>query len=213
MAISNYTELQAAFADWLARSDITGNAADCIALGEARLNRLLDVVGTTATLTGVVGSRQIDVSSLSIVEPVSLYVTDSNEEFQISLQPLGSFAWDTQAGLPTQAAFEGNYIKFDRECDQAYSFRFTYQGRFALSDAAPTNEFLTNNPDLYLAASIVWGAAYIKDLPAAAMWKQMLDEFTLEVRSAIAQKKRSTLGVDPSLMNVGRWDSDWNSLS
>ncbi|RVI91822.1 hypothetical protein [Sinorhizobium meliloti] len=213
MAISTYSQLQAAISDWMARSDVSGSAADFITLGEARLNRLLDVVATTTTLTGVVGSRQIDVSSLSIVEPVSLYITDGNEEFLISLQPLGSFAWDTQSGLPTQAAFEGNYIKFERECDQAYSFRFTYQGRFALSDAAPTNEFLTNNPDLYLAASIVWGAAYIKDLPAAAMWKQMLDEFTLEVRSTIAQKKRSMLGVDPALMNVGRWDSDWNGLS
>lgn len=213
MAIGTYSELQAAIADWMARSDVSGNAADFITLGEARLNRLLEVVATTTTLTGVVGSRQIDVSALSIVEPVSLYVTDSNEEFQISLQPLGSFGWDTQAGLPTQAAFDGDYIKFERECDQAYSFRFTYQGRFALSDAAPTNAFLTNNPDLYMAAAIVWGNVYTKDLPAAAMWKQLLDEFTAEVRSNIAQKKRSTLGVDPSLMNVGRWDSDWNSLS
>lgn len=213
MAISTYSELKTAIADWMARSDVSGSAADFITLGEARLNRLLEVVATTAALTGVVGSRQIDVSALSIVEPVSLYVTDSNEEFQISLQPLGSFGWDTQSGLPTQAAFEGNYIKFERECDQAYSFRFTYLGRFALSDAAPTNEFLTNNPDLYMAAAIVWGNVYTKDLSAAAMWKQLLDEFTAEVRSNIAQKKRSTLGVDPSLMNVGRWDSDWNSLS
>ena len=49
MAISTYSELKTAIADWMARSDVSGSAADFITLGEARLNRLLEVVATTTT--------------------------------------------------------------------------------------------------------------------------------------------------------------------
>lgn len=212
MAISTFDELKTAIADWMARSDVSGSAADFITLGEARLNRLLEVVATTATLAGVVDSAEIDISALSIVEPQDLYVTDGNTEYFVAPRALGTFTTETISGLPGLWAIEGTNIKLDRPCDQTYSFRFIYQGRFALSDAAPTNEFLTNNPDLYMAASIVWGAVYTKDLQAGAMWKSMLDEFTAEVRSNIAQKKRSQLTSDPALVGIGRDFTGWDFL-
>lgn len=204
MAISTYSELKTAIADWMARSDVSGSAADFITLGEARLNRLLEVVATTATLTGVVDSLAVSVSALSIVDPVNLYVTDNGREYFVTPRALGSFTIEETSGLPSMWAIEGTTITFDRACGQAYSFRFVYQGRFALSDAAPTNEFLTNNPDLYMAASIVWGAVYTKDMQGGAMWKGMLDEFTAEVRNNISQKKRSQLTIDPALGIIGR---------
>lgn len=204
MSIANYSELKAAIADWMARSDVSGNAADFITLGEARLNRLLDPVGTTATLTGVIGSKTISISSLSVQEPQNLYFTTGEVEYYLTPRALGTYSESTVPGLPSIWAIEGSTIKLDRELDEAYSFRFVYLGRFALSDFAPTNEFLTNNPDLYLAASIVWGSAYTKDLPQAAMWKQMLDEFTAEVAHENSRKKRSQLTVDPMLGLIGR---------
>lgn len=210
MSIATYSELKTAIADWMARSDVSGSAADFITLGEARLNRLLEVVATTATLTGVVDSASVSVSALSIVEPVALYATDNSQEYFVTPRSLGSFTVEETSGLPGIWAIEGTNIKFDRPCDQAYSFRFVYQGRFALSDAAPTNEFLTNNPDLYMAASIVWGAVYTKDMQGGAMWTGMLAEFTAEVRNNISQKKRSQLTVDPGLGAIGRHFHDRN---
>lgn len=212
MAISNYSELQTAITDWMDRSDISGSATDFITLGEARLNRLLEPVATTATLAGVVSSAQIDISSLSITEPQNLYVTDNGQEYFVTPKALGTFPVDDETGLPSIWAIEGDYIKFDRPCDETYSFRFIYQGKLALSVSAPTNEFLTNSPDLYMAASIVWGCVYIKDIPNAAMWKQMLDEFTAEVKSDNAQKKRGLSTVDPALSSIGR-RLDWGYRS
>lgn len=208
MAISTYAELKTAISDWMARSDVSGSAADFITLGEARLNRLLEVVATTATLTGVVSSTTVSISALSVVEPVNLYVTDNGREYFLTPRPLGSFTIEETSGLPSMWAIEGTNIKLDRPLDETYSFRFVYQGRFALSDAAPTNEFLTNNPDLYMAASIVWGAVYTKDLQGGAVWKGMLDEFTAEVRNNISQKKRGQLTVDPGLGMIGRYFYD-----
>lgn len=205
MAISTYAELQAAIADWMARSDLAAKAPDCIALGEARLNRILEVVATSATLTATISSNTIDISALSMVEPTALFLTDGAEEREVEQQPYGSFTILTEEGFPHAWAIKGSTIVFDRPCISAYSARFVYQGRFALSDAAPTNEFLTNSPDLYLAASIVWGNVYVKDMPAAAMWKDMLSEFEAQVKSNNAQKKRGTLRVD-SAVQVNGWN-------
>lgn len=203
MAISNYSELQAAISDWMARSDISGKATDFITLGEARLNRLLEVVATTASLTGVENANTIDISALSIVEPVSLYVTVNAREYFVPQSALGAFYEQDTPAAPSNWAIEGSNIRFDCPLSGSYPVRFTYQGRFALSDAAPTNEFLTNSPDLYMAASIVWGSVYVKDAAAIQFWKAALDEFTAEVRSNNAQKKRSQLSVDPMLMRRG----------
>lgn len=202
MAISNYTELQAAISDWMARSDISGSAVDFITLGEARLNRLLEPVATTASLTGVSSSNVVSIASLQMVEPVSLYLTANVQEKFIPQSALGTFFEQDTPNIPSNWAIEGTNIRFDCPLDIAYPIRFTYQGRFALSVAAPTNEFLTNNPDLYLAASIVWGSTYTKDA-AIGMWKSMLDEFVAEVRSINAQKKRSQLRADPMLLRRG----------
>lgn len=207
MALDNYSDLQTAITDWMARTDIQGSAPDFIKLAEARLNRLIGSVSTDATLTGVPDSRRISLSALSIVKPLALHMTDpsSLEEVFITPRTDGSFSYSSVVGRPSFWAIEGSNIDFDRPLDQPYSFRLTYQGRFALSVDAPTNELLTNHPDVYLAASIVWGAAYTKDA-AGAQWKALLDEFILETRSTFAQSKRSNLTVDPSLVRPGWYD-------
>ena len=203
MAISTYSELKAAIVDWMARSDLSGNAADFITLGEARLNRLLDPVGTTALLTGVNGSQTVDISSLSVQEPQNVYITQGETEYYLTPRALGTYSTTALEGIPSIWSIEGNRITFDRPLNDAYPLRFVYLGRFALSDLAPTNEFLTNNPDLYLAASMVWGCGYVKD-QAGGVWKQMLDEFTAEVAAENSRKKRSQLTVDPALGIIGR---------
>lgn len=203
MPITDYNSLQAAISDWMARSDISGVAADFIALAEARLNRLLEPVGTTANLTGISNSNVVSIASLALVEPVSLYITAYQREKFIPPSALGTFYEQDTPNIPSNWAIEGQNIRFDCPLDIPYPIRFTYQGRFALSDAAPTNEFLTNSPDLYLAASIVWGSVYVKAAPDVSMWSSMLDAFVAEVRSINAQKKRSDLRVDPMLLRRG----------
>ena len=208
MAITTYSELQTAITDYMARSDLTGNVEDFIALAEARLNRLLKMVETDTTLTGTAASRRIDISSLSLIQPIALFAVSNGDEVEISRKPDGSFAYDDTAGLPSFYGLDGTNIDFDRPLDQAYTFRFRYQGRFALSDAAPTNKLLTENPDVYLSASIVWGSIYIKDASQAAGFKSILDEFVTETKNILSQAKRGTLTVDPALVRVpnGHWE-------
>lgn len=206
MSISNYTELKAAITDWMARSDVSGSAADFITLAEARLNRLLDPVPTNVTLTATSGSRYVDVSALSIIEPIALHFIGVGPELVVIPKAEGSFEYTSTSGFPTIYTIVDNQIVFDCPSVSDYSFRFTYESRFKLSDAAPTNTLLTNHPDVYLAASIVWGSGYVKDPDSIAGWKGMLDEFIAETNHQFAKSKRSILTVDNALRPRRRWD-------
>ena len=211
MALSNYTELQAAVLDWMVRAGQTAKVVDWITLAEARLNRELGAVETDTTLTGVVDSRRIDISAVAIVQPIALFLAETgSDEVRINPATDGTFRYLTTSGRPTKWAIDGTNIDFDRPLDSAYPFRFRYRQRFALATSS-TNWLLTNHPDVYLAASIVWGSAYNKNLAEASAWKQLLDEAIPSIKSSIAQSKRAVLTVDPGLMSRGgaMSHSDW----
>jgi hypothetical protein len=210
--ITNYTELQASISDYMARNDISGKASEFIALAEARLNRTLGTIASTLTLSGVAGQNFIDITALNIVEPISLFVDGTTREFPILPRPQGTFAYSEIASTPSMCAMERvvdagadkTYLRFDRDMDAPYTFRFTYRGRFALSDAAPTNDVLTNFPDVYMAAAIVWGCIYTKSVKDGAMWKSVLEEGLAEARNTYAKSRRAVLTVDPMLSGSRR---------
>lgn len=212
MGLANYTELQASVLDWMVRAGQTGQVVDWIALAEARLNRELGPVETDTTLTGVADSRSIDISSLSMVKPIALFLAETGcDEVRINPATDGTFAYLTTSGRPTKWAIDGTNIDFDRPLESAYPFRFRYRQRFALATSA-TNWLLTNHPDVYLAATIVWGSAYNKNLAEASSWKQLLDEAIPSIKSTIAQSKRAVLTVDPGLTRRSRLSlAEWTN--
>jgi hypothetical protein len=214
MSITNYTELKASVTTWMSRGDVARQAADYISLAEAALNRELPAVETDVTLTGVVDSRRIDISAQSCVEPIALFVAESGLN-EVQLVPFvdGTFHYRVTSGYPRVWAMDGAAIDFDCPLDQAYPFRFRLRQRFALSDAAPTNWLLTNHPDVYLAATIVWGGVFIQDDPATARWVSILNSALPSVRNIIAQGKRGTLVVDGALQRRrGNYVNGWSYL-
>ena len=210
MAITTYSELKSAVTNWMTRGDVASQAAECISLAEAGLNRELSPIETDATLAGVVDSRSIDISALSMVEPIALFLAQSGYD-EVELKPMddGTFPYVVTSGYPRIWAIDGTNIDFDRPLDTAYPFRFRYRQRFALSDAAPTNWLLTNHPDVYLAATLVWGGVFIQDDPAASRWVSLLNSALPSVRNIIVQSRRGTLSVDPALQLRPRYSNAW----
>jgi hypothetical protein len=214
MAITNYSDLQARLPFWLERNDLTtADFQEFISLAEARLNRELKSVETQATLSGSAGSRAVSISALSMIQPIALKVIgDDGSEDDVILRSIGVIDYEDRQGCPTFYEINGTDLKFNVEMDRAYTFRFVYRGRFALSDAAPTNKLLTEQPDVYLAASIVWSGMFVEDDPKVAKWKPFLDEWMAETRHVMAQAKRGELTVDPALAGIRRpmWvDLEW----
>jgi hypothetical protein len=212
MAISTYSELKTAVTDWMVRNDVTSSTGDFVTLAEARINRKLGPINTDATLTGTVNSRRVDVSTLSIVQPISLHLVVYGDEEEVTLRPDGSFPYLDDVSQPNFAAFEGNYIDFNTLLDQPYSIRLTYQARLALSDATPTNWLLTQHPDLYLAACIAWGGLYIEDDGKAAKWEGIADRALSEVANIESRKRRGNLVTEVAeLLPVG-YGYDWTNI-
>jgi hypothetical protein len=204
MAISTYAELQTAVSDWMARADLSGNAADFITLAEARLNREIPAVQTDVTLTGTIGSRRIDVSSYSVVSPIALFMVDTDgDETELTRKMDGTFPYVDTSGEPIFWAMDGNYIDFDCPLDTAYTFRFRIRQRYALSVSATTNWLLTNHPDIYLAAALVWGGAFVKDFAYASTFVSSLESGIPSVNNIIMEQNRGILTVDTALASGG----------
>lgn len=210
MALGTYDELQDAIADWMVRSDLAGNAADWVTLAEARLNRELNPIEVDQALTGTSGSRTIDVSALSIVEPIALWRTETGSSDEVEVVQKNGFAFQDDSEAPMFWEYDADattpVIRFNTLLDAAYAFRFRYRQRFVLSDAAPTNWLLTNHPDVYLSASLMWGGGFTMTWDFAAAHKAILDEGIPSVRNIIAQQSRAIATVDPALVAIGRYN-------
>lgn len=211
MAISTYAELQTAIQDFMDRNDIAGNVPLFISLAEARLNRLLPMVETDVILTGTAGSREIDVSALKIVAPIVLKLIDFDREYDFTPRPAGAFNNIDTTGYPRFWALDDTKIKTDRKLDQPYRFRFRYQGRFGLSDAVTSNKLLLEHPDVYLAASLVWGGAFVRDAQLAAPYQALVNEFIEETQTQLNRAQQSVLTVDPMFTATGRNRCGWGN--
>lgn len=211
MTIAAYNDLKTKAASWLRRS---GNATyvaevpDLITFAEGPLNTELGPVETESTLTGVVGSRSLNISSLTILEPIALFLTPSTgaDEIKLDQQSPHDMNFGANNAEPTQWTYDSDdALKLDYPCALAYSFRFRFKGKFALSASSTTNWLLENRPDVYLAATLGWGTAYLENFSGSATWQAYLAREIPKVRSMLEKQRRGTLKVDPSLlMGSGR---------
>lgn len=212
MALDSYDNLQTAVMLQLENSGIETQVEDWITLAESTLNRRLPAVETSTTLTATVGSREIDTSSVSAIEPIRLMMTYFGNEQEIDYKPYGTIERLSSNGLPAAYAWSRNAQKvyFDRPADTAYTYRWVYREKFALSDSATTNWLLDNHPDVYFAATLVWGSAMwpTDGMLDTTQWEQMLERKIPEVaRDIAAAKMRGVfLRTDPALTGIGRYD-------
>lgn len=211
--ITNYSELKAAIPGWAERNDYSDQElSEFVQLADARLNRVIKETEATASLVGSVSSRSIDISALPLIAPVALKITDSPgwQERDIDLKSVAELNYYEGNSYPRFYAVDGTDIKFDTLLDQPYTFRFVYRARFGLSDAAPTNDLLTNNPDIYLAAVLCWSGIKV-DNARLATWKGILEEGIPEVKNTLAQKRRGVLTPDPMFSRTGNGLGNWEN--
>jgi len=209
MALSTKGELKTTVADWLRRTgntSFTGSLNDCIALAEARLNRELGPVETSATRTGTVDSNAINVSSLAIVQAMAMWISDpgSFDEKPLQQQSAGNVSAIGSSGRPAIWFVDSvSTIKFERPCDQAYGFRLRFRQKFELAADGDTNWLLDEHPDIYLAATITWGALRLGAVDVGATWASVLKDGMPSLKNVIAATHRSTLRTDPALAAMG----------
>jgi hypothetical protein len=205
---ATYAGLRQAVTDWMARDDVDGDADEFIALAEARLNRELSAIETESTLTGVVGASTISILSLTVDRPIALFIAESGvAQKKLTEAAPGTFAIDTTSGRPSLWSRDQrtatDVIQFDRPLSGAYPFRFRYEQRLALSEAAPTNWLMSRHPDVYLLCTLAWAGDFVRDGEYESKQTMKANAALRDVKNHLAQSKRAVLTVDPALQGIG----------
>ena len=202
MAITNYTELQAAVAAW-AHRDVT-EIVDFIALAEVRINNLFEsrLAEIDTTLTATVSSRYIALPS-GFKSAYGLWLTtyDPRREV-IYILPEDLSVDENSSGRSYFYTIDGSNLAFDRPADIAYTYALRYKAKYSIATTG-TNDVLTSYPDVYLFASLVESCLFSRDDPTIfeQRFQSAIDNAQL---SESKNKRHATIHTDGALVGSRR---------
>lgn len=192
MAITTYSELKTAVADFLNRDDLTSAIPNFIALAEAALNRRLRapemVTRATVTVDAEYENRPSD-----WLETIR-YQLNTNPitplEFVTPEEAIIQKTRYSSSGQPMFFSTVGTQFQHIPVPDTSYTGELMYYARLAaLSDTNTTNWLLTGSPDIYLYATLVQSAPYLKEDERIAVWASIYDRLLAEYEVAEQRAK------------------------
>ena len=205
MAISNYTELQTAVANWLDRDDLTARIPEFIALAEARFNRVLRLRSMEAKYTAntVAGQRNLAL-------PAS-YIQMRN--FQVNTNPLTTLSYVTPeiydrlwggstSGTPKFYTILANEVSFGPIPASVQEVEMLFYKKFdSLSGSVATNWLITNAPDIYLYGSMLEAEPFIMNDERVQLWASALERGVSDLQEQDNKDRHS--GSALRVMNTG----------
>ena len=167
MAITTYSELQTAIANFLARDDLTSRIPEYIELAEARMSRELDTRSQEkrATASTVAGDEFIslptDLRKIRLVklntDPIDVLEYASPQDYYETYSSSGG-------GRPKIYTVIGTEIALRPIPDSVTTVEFIYSEDISsLSDSNATNTILSRHPDAYLYGSLHAAYLYLLD--------------------------------------------------
>jgi hypothetical protein len=112
----------------------------------------------------------------------------------------------TSNAQPRYFTIDGSNIAFDCPLNIAYTFAFRYKAAYNL-EQTNTNYLLDTYPGLYLYATLVEAAIYLRDDERLAQWKAIYDTELQEAKTSEARNKSlATLTTDPALSQGARFN-------
>ena len=179
MAISNYSELQTAVANWLDRDDLTARIPEFIALAEARFNRVLRLRSMEAKYTAnTVASQR------NLALPTG-YIQMRN--FQVNTNPLTTLSYVTPeiydrlwggstSGTPKFYTILANEVSLGPIPASVQEVEMLFYKKFDnLSGSVATNWLITNAPDIYLYGSMLEAEPFIMNDERVPLWAAALE--------------------------------------
>jgi hypothetical protein len=179
MSITNYTDLKATIASYLARSDLTAQIPDFIQLAETRLRRELRIrqmlkVVTTAT---VAGDSTVELPS-DYLQMRDLHM-NTNPVQTLGYQSPSNFYRNTNAaisGVPLQYTVLAQEFQFAPIPDGVYTLQMIYYATPPyLTTSNTSNVFLANCPDLLLYGALGEAEPYLMNDQRLATWASLYD--------------------------------------
>lgn len=197
MAISNYTELQAAAANWLARDDLILRIPEFITLGEAKFNRTLfhPRMETRATLTVntlAAAPEFLDLpTDFQTIRSVRLPDETGKPRLQFLTQTQIEdyrYSIDNVTGTPTSFTILGDEIELAPTPNEDIDIEVLYRANIpALADNS-TNWLLTLAPDLYLYGALLEATPYIQNDNRVGLWATGM-QTVMDQLNALAERQ------------------------
>ena len=174
MALTTYTALKSAVADFLNRDDLTAAIPNFISLAEAGFDRVLRtrqmVVRTSLTVDAEFHALPAD-----FLESRALKVKGSYPMRFTAIEDMDTMeAQNHGAGEPTRYTTMGSELRFHPVPDTSYTAELAYfQAVNKLSDSVASNWLLSAASDIYLYGALMQSAPYLKDDDRLAVWGQL----------------------------------------
>lgn len=181
MAISNYTELQTAVANWLDRDDLSARIPEFIGLCEARFNRSLRIraMETLDTSVSTVADTKTIALPTGYVQMRDIHITgDPLVQLQyVTPEIMNRIHAGSVSGRPEVYTIIGENIVLGPTPDAVYSTSMLYYKTFdALSDSSPTNWVIINAPDVYLYGTLLEAEPFLMNDARVQLWATALTE-------------------------------------
>jgi hypothetical protein len=191
MAITTYSELQSAVADFLNRDDLTSAIPTFISLAEADIARQLRHTNQEKRLTADLDERY-EILPDDFLEMRRMSLSDGTQLEPMSGTEMGDRRYKNQdvANQPQYYYITAGEIEFYPTPDDTYEMTMLYYARIpALSDTSTSNWLLTDYPDIYLYGALMHSAPYLADDARLQVWASM---YTKAIGDANLTSKRST---------------------
>ena len=178
MALSTFTELKDAIADWLDRSDLTARIPDFIALAEARINRELRIrpMEVRSTMYATVDQQYFNLPGGYIqMRNIQLNTNPTTPLEYITPEMLDRLYGSTTTGKPRAYTLIGDEIQLAPIPDSAYQLEMAFYEKFTpLGDGSAgtvTSNWLTANaPDILLYGALMEAEPFIKNDERIPVW-------------------------------------------
>jgi hypothetical protein len=195
MAITSYTELQTAVANWLGRSDLTSRIPEFIALAEPKIRRELRDRTERAEIATVAAQEYITLAS-DVKEVRSLVLNDGTFIYPLRQMLPAALARVSRVGTGRPVAFTvlDGKAYFDVTPDDTYDLVITYLEAISPLTVAPTNTVITNSPDIYLYGAMIEAEPYLEHDERVPFWKQAFRE-ALDAENIY--RERQEVGAQP----------------
>ena len=191
MAISTYTELLSAVANWLGRSDLTSRIPEFVTLAQARINRdvrarEMETKNATFSITG----EYVNLPT-GFLEVKHFYL---NADPRRALEPAdaGWMTSYTTSGEPKHFSVEAGQFRFSpvpSETEEATLIYYVKPATLVASSAETNTLFPSVAPDLYLYASLLEAESFIQNDPRLATWAQAYERGVAALNSTAKGSK------------------------
>jgi len=199
MAITNYSELKSAIADWLDRTDLTDSIPNFIALTEARHKRdfKLRRLETRVTANTVADQEYYSLPDNYIAMRNIQLNTDPKTPLEyLTPEQMDRVYAGSIKGKPKAYSIMVNDIQLRPTPDSVYQIELLYYKHVnPLSDSNATNEILDNHPDIYLYGALVEAEPYLQNDKRIQTWASFYDRAKKDIIDSNERDRHSGVAL------------------